>query len=274
MTTAGAFLDDAQVRAAALAGYRETGCLIVDEVFGAAQLAKMNETWAKISQDRRREGKKEHSTLLMMHERTPGVAEIVRDRCLVDCVEAVLGGKVELIQSQLMYGAPGVKGFSPHQDNYYNRAQPSDGIVAAWIALEDVDVENGALAMLPGSHKGGLVEARRDWLYLIGRSPDVVKSLLRLAVPSLQKSENDSGVIERFVHARSDGGAAPSTLSMKAGAVAFMHGDLIHFSHPNRTASRFRRSLLANYIRVGTVFAAGKLTGRVPFDIYESRPAR
>jgi hypothetical protein len=47
-----------------------------------------------------------------------------------------------------------------------------------------------------------------------------------------------------------------------------MHGDLIHFSHPNRTRARFRHSLLANYIRVGTAFASGKLTGRVPFDIY------
>lgn len=268
MTTAGAFLDDAQARAAALAEFRDKGCLIVEDVFGPAELAKMNETWSEISRARRSAGKKEHATLLMMHERTPGVAEIVRNRRLTACVEAVLGGKVELIQSQLMYGAPGVKGFSPHQDNFYNRAQPSDGIVAAWIALEDVDVENGALAVLPGSQKGGLVEARRDWLYLIGRWPDVVKSLLRKVVPSMRKDENDSGVIERFVHARSDGSVAPLTLAMKAGSVGFMHGDLIHFSYPNRTSSRFRHSLLTNYIRVGTVFAAGKLTGRVPFDIY------
>jgi ectoine hydroxylase-related dioxygenase (phytanoyl-CoA dioxygenase family) len=91
---------------------------------------------------------------------------------------------------------------------------------------------------------------------------------MRLAVPALRKGENDSGVIERFVHARSEGNADPQILAMKAGSVAFMHGDLIHFSHPNRTRARFRHSLLANYIRVGTAFASGKLTGRVPFDIY------
>lgn len=268
MTTATLFIDDPQARAAARAEYEAEGCLIIDDVFAAPQLAEMNETWAQISEGRRRDGKKPYATLLMMHGSTPGVAGIVRDRRLVACVEGVLGGKVELIQSQLMYGAPGVKGFSAHQDNFYNRASPSDGIVAAWIALEDVDRDNGALAMFPSSHKGGLVEARRDWLYLLGRSPDVAKSLLRKVVPSLQRSDDDSSVIERFVHAKSDGSAKPRTLSMKAGAVAFMHGDLIHYSHPNRTAARFRRSLLANYIRVGTEFAAGKLTGRVPFDIY------
>jgi ectoine hydroxylase-related dioxygenase (phytanoyl-CoA dioxygenase family) len=268
MTNAELIIDDAQARAAALATYRAEGCLILDDVFTAPQLAKMNETWMQISEERKRDGKKPHATLLMMHGSTPEVAEIVRDQLLVACVEAVLGGKVELIQSQLMYGAPGVKGFSAHQDNFYNRASPSDGIVAVWIALEDVDQENGALAVFPGSHKGGLVEARRDWLYLLGRSPDVAKSLLRRLVPSLQKGPDDSSVIERFVHAKSDANIEPRTLAMKAGSVAFMHGDLIHYSHPNRTAGRFRHSLLANYIRVGTTYAAGKLSGRVPFDIY------
>ena len=268
MTDVGAFLGDAQARTRALAEYREAGCLIIDDVFSPEQLARMRETWAEIAGNRQREGKKQYATLLMMHEHASGVADIVRDRRLVSCVETVLGGRIELIQSQLMYGAPGVKGFSPHQDNYYNRANPNDGIVAAWIALEDVDLENGALAVLRGSHKDGLVEARRDWFYLVGRSPDVVKSLLRLALPSLQKSENDSGVIERFVYAQGKGDIAPQTLEMKAGAVAFMHGDLIHYSHPNRTQTRFRRSLLSNYVRVGTHFSAGKLTGRVPFELY------
>ena len=91
---------------------------------------------------------------------------------------------------------------------------------------------------------------------------------MRLAAPALQKGENDSGVIERFVYAQSNARTEPLTLAMKAGSVAFMHGDLIHYSHPNRTRARFRHSLLANYVRVGTVFASGKLTGRVPFDIY------
>jgi ectoine hydroxylase-related dioxygenase (phytanoyl-CoA dioxygenase family) len=268
MIDVGAFLGDAQARTQALAEYGEAGYLIVDDVFSPEQLSRMRETWAEIAGNRQREGKKRYATLLMMHEHASGVAGIVRDRRLVACVEAVLGGRVELIQSQLMYGAPGVRGFSPHQDNYYNRANPNDGIVAAWIALEDVDMENGALVALRGSHKDGLVEAKRDWLYLVGRSPDVLKSLLRLALPSLQKTENDSGVIERFVYAKIKRGVTPLTLEMKAGAVAFMHGDLIHYSHPNHTQTRFRRSLLSNYVRVGTHFSAGKLTGRTPFELY------
>jgi ectoine hydroxylase-related dioxygenase (phytanoyl-CoA dioxygenase family) len=270
MTDATHFIDDPETRAAARAEYETNGCLIIDGVFTAPQLANMNETWSQIGESRKQAGKKPYSTLLMMHLSTPGVAEIVRDRRLLACVEGVLGGKVELIQSQLMFAPPGVKGFSAHQDNFYNRAVPTNGIVAAWIALEDVHEDNGALAVYLASHKGGLVEAKRDWLYLLGRSPDVVKSLLRMTAPSLQKGHNDSGVIERFVHAQVGKSVASTTLSMKAGAVAFMHGDLIHYSHPNRTTSQFRRSLLANYIRVGTDFAAGKLTGREPFDVYAS----
>jgi phytanoyl-CoA hydroxylase len=264
MTTAALFIDDPAARMAALDTYASTGCLILEEAFSAPQLARMHAAWARVAGARKAQGKKPFATLLMMHSNTPEVADAVSNPRLVACVEGVLGGEIELIQSQLMFGPPGVKGFSAHQDNYFNRASPADGIVAVWIALEDVDRENGALVVYPESHKGGLVKVRRDWLHLLGRAPDIARSVLRSVLK--REEEDDSSVIERFVHAPA-GNLKPRTLAMKAGSVAFIHGDLIHWSYPN-TTGRFRRSLLANYIRTGTKFAAGKLSGRAAFDVY------
>jgi ectoine hydroxylase-related dioxygenase (phytanoyl-CoA dioxygenase family) len=266
--TADKFLADQEARRRALDEYREIGYCILSDVFGPSLLPGMHQAWEKVSERRRQEGKKPHATLLMTHLNNSDIAQIVRHRPLVDCVEGFLGGKVQLIQSQLMHGMPGTKGFSPHQDNFYNRAQPNDGILAAWIALEDVDKDNGCLAAFPGSHQHGLAETRRDWMYLLSRSPDVAKSLIRATMPKLVGAEDDSSVIERFVYAEAPKGIEPAALAMKAGSVLFMHGDAIHFSYPNRTANRSRRSLLTNYVRTGTVYSAGKLTGRVPFDVY------
>jgi ectoine hydroxylase-related dioxygenase (phytanoyl-CoA dioxygenase family) len=271
VTSANEFLADVQARGHVLDEYRETGYCILTDVFGPAQLSQMQQAWGQVSDKRRSEGRKAHATLLMTHVSNPDVAKIVRHRPLVDCVESLLGGRVELIQSQLMHGMPGTKGFSPHQDNFYNRAQPNDGIIAAWIALEDVDEENGCLVAFPGSHHHGLAQTRRDWMYLLSRSPDVAKSLLRAASPKFRTGDDDSSVIERFVYAEAPKGIEPAPMIMKAGSVLFMHGDVIHFSYPNRTANRSRRSLLTNFIRTGTVFSAGKLTGRVPFDVYASQ---
>jgi ectoine hydroxylase-related dioxygenase (phytanoyl-CoA dioxygenase family) len=264
------FLADSAVRRRVLDDYRRSGLAILTDVYSPSEIAQMRQTWSEIGEVRRREGKKPHATLLMTHLSNVGIASTVRHPNLVGAIEGLLGGKVELIQSQLMFGQPGTKGFSPHQDNFYNRAEPKDGIIAAWIALEDVDESNGCLAVFPGSHLNGLAETRRDWIYLLSRSPDVARSLLRLASPAARGQPNDSGVIERYVYAEIPKDIQPLSVVLEAGSVAFMHGDLIHLSYPNRTADRFRRSLLTNFVREGTKFNAGKLTGRIPFDVYAS----
>ncbi len=264
------FLDLPQAREQALADYRRMGYLILTDLFSPEEVDRMHAVWAEIARQRQGEGKKPHAHLLMTHATNPGVASVVRHPLLVKCVEAVLGGRIELIQSQLMHGQPGSKGFSPHQDNFFNRAEPNGDIVAAWIAVDKVDQENGSLAAYPGSHVDGLVETRRDWLYLVTRSLDIAKSLLRVALPKGPSEPNDTGVVERYAYAKPPNGVSPVPVAMAPGSVAIMHGDLIHFSYPNRTEGRFRRSLVANFIRVGTKFAAGPLTRRTPFDVYAS----
>ncbi len=249
------------------AQYRSQGYVILSGIFNAEAIACIQTFWHKLGQQRAGAGKRPYATLLMPHISFPEVAQIVRHKPLVHAVEMLLQDRVELIQSQLMHGAPGTKGFSPHQDNYYNRPEGEDNIIAAWIALEDVDEENGGVALYPGSHMGGAVQLKHDWWYLLTRLPDVCKAALLLLRPSQRSQVRDSGVIERFVYARPVSPVAPVIPAMAAGSVLFMHGNLIHGSGPNKTDSRFRRSLLTNYVRKGTHFIPG-LSQRTPFEVY------
>jgi ectoine hydroxylase-related dioxygenase (phytanoyl-CoA dioxygenase family) len=270
MADAREFLADSEVRRKALEDYRNSGFLVLRSVFTDSEIAGMRDTWSMIGESRRQDGKAPHRNLLMTHVSMPGVASVVRNQTLVRCIEAILDGKIELIQSQLMFGAPGAKGFSPHQDNFFNRAEPRDKIVAAWIAIDKVDRENGSLAAYPGSHVNGLVKTRRDMVYLLTRSLDIAKSLLRIVFPRGSGEPNDSGVVERYAYAETPPDVSAVALTMAPGSVAIMHGDLVHFSYPNQTSDRFRCSLVANYIRIGTRFVAGPLTRRTPFDVYAS----
>ena len=43
----------------------------------------------------------------------------------------------------------------PHQDGYYSKMTPLEGMTM-WLALEDVDEENGCVRYINGSHKRGL----------------------------------------------------------------------------------------------------------------------
>ena len=56
---------------------------------------------------------------------------------------------------------PGTKGFSPHQDNTYVKAE-GNTFVSAWIALTDVSKENGGLMIWPETHKEENLESRQN----------------------------------------------------------------------------------------------------------------
>ena len=51
----------------------------------------------------------------------------------------------------LYFKPPGARGQALHQDNFYLRVQPGT-CMAAWMALDDCDEENGCMQVVPGSH--------------------------------------------------------------------------------------------------------------------------
>ena len=53
-----------------------------------------------------------------------------------------------------------------HQDNAYFLCQPADDVLTAWIALDDVDVDNGCLRYIDGSHRQGILPLRRGGVVL------------------------------------------------------------------------------------------------------------
>lgn len=69
----------------------------------------------------------------------------------------LMGKEAVCVQSMYFYKEPGSPGQAAHQDYYYIKNDPMT-MVAAWIAMEEqVDVENGCLWVIPGTHKLGLL---------------------------------------------------------------------------------------------------------------------
>jgi phytanoyl-CoA hydroxylase len=86
--------------------------------------------------------------------------------------------------------------------------------------VDGCDGANGALKVVPGSHRYELVCPKE-------------------ADPS--ESFTSEGI-------ELPGGMAAVQTEMRAGDVLFFHGSLVHGSGPNRTADRFRRSLIFHYV--------------------------
>ncbi len=141
---------------------------------------------------------------------------------IVDVLTKVIGPNVKAMQSMLFIKAAGKPGQAWHQDEIYIPTRDRS-LTGAWIALDDATVENGCLWVIPGSHKHGILwpqhhhEDRR-----------------------FDCSEETGG----FPY--SDADAVP--VEVKAGAIVFFNGYLLHRSLPNHAKTGYRRVLVNHYM--------------------------
>lgn len=83
----------------------------------------------------------------------PRIRAFVLDVKLVGLVGELLGAAPLLFNDQIFMKPPRVGSEKPfHQDNFYFQLEPADQVITAWIALDDVDEENGCLRYIDGSH--------------------------------------------------------------------------------------------------------------------------
>lgn len=143
--------------------------------------------------------------------------------------------EVRLWHDQLLYKpgqGPNAKGGGNvgwHQDFHYWQCTTQD-LLTAWVAFDDVTVENGCMSVVPGSHRWGVFEG----------------NFFEQDLAKLQ------GQIEQ-VSGRPFN-AVPVTL--KAGEVSFHHCLTIHGSGPNYTLKP-RRSLVMHLMPANAHYVAG-----------------
>jgi ectoine hydroxylase-related dioxygenase (phytanoyl-CoA dioxygenase family) len=143
----------------------------------------------------------------------PNVAEVL---------EALLGRPALGTQTMYYFKPPGAKDQGMHQDNFYLVAQPAT-CIAAWTAIDDADLDNGCLYVVPGSHRGEILcpseRSKERWF---------------------NYSDSHIGQFPRE--------QKPVPVEVPRGTTMFFDGNLIHGSGPNRTQDRWRRTFIGHYI--------------------------
>ncbi|WP_219838170.1 phytanoyl-CoA dioxygenase family protein [Paenibacillus sp. R14(2021)] len=158
---------------------------------------------------------------------------------VLDVTEALIGPDVYAVQSMMFLNPPGRGGQGWHQDSCYIKTHP-DTLIGAWIALEEVDEDNGCLWVVPGSNHepvyppagigGGNVHALDAFSNLNG-------------VQNVSHLDDEVNTLSRIVAKY----PAPISVPMQPGDVLFFHSHLFHRSYPNKTTDRFRRSYVCHY---------------------------
>ena len=153
----------------------------------------------------------------------PLVDRLTHDPRLLDLVETILGSDILIWGSGFILKPPASdKHISWHQDLTYWGLDGTDEL-AVWLALNPVNLENGCMRFVPGSHRNAIVEHKDTF----ARS-NLLSRGQKIAV-EVEESK-----------------AVPVILD--AGEVSLHHGRLFHASGPNRT-ERWRIGLAMQFIK-------------------------
>ena len=165
--------------------------------------------------------------------RNPLFRDFALDSRLRGILQQLSGEEPLLKSDQLFMKPPRFGSEKPyHQDNFYFRCAPGGHVITAWIALDDVDEENGCLRYITGSHKKGIID-----------HVEVPGQPYNLAPPDdLIDWENEA--------------SAP----VRKGGVVFHHSETLHSSRRN-TSDRWRRGYATHWVTASVSTETDNLVG-------------
>ncbi len=211
--------------------YEREGYLIASGLFSPEEVERLRDHYMRLRAAGTYEGDfagvdpgsedplKRFPRMIHMHRWDEISLRWMLDERLNAVMTALLGREPFAVQTMLYFKPPGARGQALHQDNFYLKVQPGT-CMAAWLALDRCDEENGCMQVVAESH---------TWPLLCTERADTSVSFTDITVP-LPPS------------------ARVVPMIMEAGDVLFFNGSLIHGSYPNTSSGRFRRALIGHYI--------------------------
>lgn len=192
--------------------YNENGFIAPIDVLDADEIAEIRAYFDELLPKALAAGWSNYE-ITNWHKQCREVWDIVTQPKLLDYVQDLLGETIILRHSHFFAKLPGDgKRVAWHQDASYWPLSPSK-VVSAWLAIDDADIDNGALQIIPRSH-------------------------LNAQVPFKLSDPEEHNILNQTVVDPERYGDAPVTLELKAGQIS-LHSDwLLHSSEVNHSQRR------------------------------------
>jgi phytanoyl-CoA hydroxylase len=155
--------------------------------------------------------------------------EWANDERILNVVRPLLGDNVAVYNTSVFMKPPLSPGVIPwHQDQIYY-AVATEFLVACWVALTDVTIENGALKYIPASHHHGVLPTQRP-------TDPAAPAVFDRTIKDVEKLGE---VVD---------------VPLTAGSAVFHHSLTAHYSGPN-TVNTQRWGLAMDYMKADYSFS-------------------
>ena len=212
----------------AMLSWSDKGYVILKKHLSTKQVDEINLEVEKIAKIKRVKWQHKARIMFGIHHSSL-LKSIGEDAKLKNILKLLLGRDIELFQSINFLNASQQRS---HSDSIHMSTFPQGNIIAVWIALEDIDEENGPLHYYPGSHKLPYVMnadfGNHDTSLLLGNKSygdyeDAIAQLIEQH--QLQKQ----------------------TFHAKKGDILIWHANLLHGGERLLNPNRTRKSMVLHY---------------------------
>jgi ectoine hydroxylase-related dioxygenase (phytanoyl-CoA dioxygenase family) len=206
-----------------VAFYRQNGYLLVEKVLDPSTRVRMKEVIAELVA--KAKGVAQHNDVYDLepthtpeaprvrrikkpHVVNPIFWDFAKSPPLLEVVRKLLGPNIRLHGSKLNMKDPKYGSAVEWHQDWAFYPHTNDDLLAIGVMLDDVELENGPLMVLPGTHKGPVYDHHADGRFCGAIDPAVVELRYDMAVPVTGKAGSASFHHVRLVH-----GSAQNTSS-------------------------------------------------------------
>jgi ectoine hydroxylase-related dioxygenase (phytanoyl-CoA dioxygenase family) len=167
--------------------------------------------------------------IINLCDRSIQFRKLIYDTRILDLVQDLIGPNIMLFHDQALNKPPRTGGpVFWHQDNAYWKCKPAT-LMSCWLTLDDVDVSNGAMQVIPGSHLQPVWHG----------STDTTDALVVAGQIDVSKA---------------------AVVDLPAGGIMFHHCQTLHYTAPNTTDHQ-RRAFAIHFMNPGTRGSDGNVIG-------------
>ncbi|MEO7046883.1 MAG: phytanoyl-CoA dioxygenase family protein, partial [Ferruginibacter sp.] len=214
--------------------FEQEGYAILQGYLSDSQVKNVNEEIDKLLNNKEVKFKRNKKIMFAIHK--SGLLKSIGNNAdLIELLQSLIGGDIKLFQSINFLSGSEQK---THSDSIHMTTYPPGGLLGVWIALEDIQPDNGPLHYYPGSHK---------LPYYLNADYNNEGNFFLLG-------PNDYSEYEKMLQQKIEQyNIEKKIFNAKKGDLLIWHANLLHGGEPHLNKEKTRKSMVFHYYNIDCV---------------------